>query len=433
MAERNDLLRERRESFPSPAMPGEKMSPHELAEAVNRWLWETTGKRFDLDGAAIARWERGGVRWPRTHYRAALRHVLRVSTDAELGFRPSQKRSVGLDVIDYGAEIDLGVSPEEYVRRMSDSTTPTQVGMTDIDLVRKATAAIAASENKHGGGLAFASAKGQLEWATRLLKARADNKTRRALHEAVGNLAGVVAFSAFDIGNQDLAADSFLYALWCAQQGGSWQLRAATLADMARQSVYLGDLDTALDRIEFAQVRADRVTATGRAMLATVHARLLAQLGDHKAAVAEVDRADSYFADREVAEDPPWLTYYDEAEHQGSTARALTPLAIVERSPERAVGRLEAAVRLHSDGYPRSRTFSMTRLAALLLDAGELSTAIPSGRQALADAAEFHSKRMSDELETLYNAAKRRRSTPEVADFAEDLRRYLHKAETIEP
>lgn len=129
------------------------------------------------------------------------------------GFRPSQKRSVGLDIVDYGAEVYLGVSPEEYVKRMTDSTTPTKVGMTDVEQVRKATAAIAASENKHGGGLSFASAKGQLEWATRLLKARASNENRRVLHEAIGNLSGVVAFSAFDMGNHDLAADSFVFAL----------------------------------------------------------------------------------------------------------------------------------------------------------------------------------------------------------------------------
>ncbi|WP_394614544.1 XRE family transcriptional regulator [Lentzea sp. JNUCC 0626] len=431
MAEKNNLLRAKRESFPSSAIPGEPMSPHELAEAVNRWLWEKTRERYDLDGAAVSRWERGAVRWPREHYRTALRHVLQSATDADLGFRPAQKRSVVLDAVDYGSEIDLGVSPEEYVGRMTDTSTPTRVGMSDVIRVRKATAAIAASENMYGGGLSFASAKGQLEWATRLLKAQAKNETRRALYEAVGNLSAVVAFSAFDMGNQDLATDSFVYSLWCAQKGGSWQLRAATLADMARQAVYLDDLDTALERIEFAQVRADRVTPTGRAMLATVHARLLSQLGDHKAAVAAVDRADEHFSDRNSVDDPPWLTYYDEAEHQGSTARALTPLAILERSPEQAVERLDAAIKLHSDRYPRSRTFSMIRLATLLLDADEPSTAIPIGHQAVADAAEFHSQRMSKELEGLHKAAERCCSTPDVRDFADHLGRVLRRDDTM--
>ncbi|QFZ18674.1 hypothetical protein [Saccharothrix syringae] len=83
----NDLLRAARKRTASAALPTESMSRRELAEAVNAWLWRTTGKRYSLDAHTIARYERGSVRWPGAHYRAALRHVLGVATDAELGFR----------------------------------------------------------------------------------------------------------------------------------------------------------------------------------------------------------------------------------------------------------------------------------------------------------------------------------------------------------
>jgi hypothetical protein len=49
------------------------MGRAELAEAVNRYLWETTRKRYELDAHSIARYERGHVRWPGAHYRSGLR------------------------------------------------------------------------------------------------------------------------------------------------------------------------------------------------------------------------------------------------------------------------------------------------------------------------------------------------------------------------
>lgn len=429
MEQPNDMLRDARLNARSRVLPNEPMSRRELAEAVNAWLWETTGKRFDLDAHAVARYERGAVRWPGAHYRAGLRHVLGAATDAELGFRPSQPttthRSLAASV-DFGAQVDLGVSPAEFVGRLTIETpTPSMIGMADVEQVRATTRALAASENMFGGGLSCEAAAGQLRWAARLLDARSGNDTKRSMFEAVGNLAGVVAFSAFDIGNHDTAGKCFDFAHWCANQGGSWALRAATLADMARQSVYLGQLDDALSLVEFAQVRADRLSATGRAMVSTVRARLLAQLGRHDEAVAEVDRADVHFAERSPDDDPPWLIYYDEAEHQGTTARALTPLAIAQREPGEAAERLAAAVRLHSDDYPRSRAFSRIRLAALMMSAGEPRTAVPVGHQALVEAEALHSRRMMDELRALDRAAGQHKSVPEVTELRRSLRVVL--------
>jgi len=91
--EPNDDLRCARERTPSRLYAGEAMSRRELAEAVNAWLWATTGKLHELDARVIARYERGAVRWPGAHYRAALRHVLGTRTDAALGFRPSTRHA----------------------------------------------------------------------------------------------------------------------------------------------------------------------------------------------------------------------------------------------------------------------------------------------------------------------------------------------------
>lgn len=427
MSQPNDLLRTVRMNTPSRALPSEPLSRRELAEAANAWLWQTTNKRYELDAHTIARYERGAVRWPGRHYRAALRHVLGVATDADLGFRPTPSAKVvrsksELTTPDFNSGIDFGASPSDFLARLVVETpTPIRIGRTDVEQVRATTRALATSENLFGGGLSCEAAAGQLRWAARLLEARADSGTRREMFEAVGNLAGVVAFSAFDIGDQKSAARCFRFALWCSEEGGSWALRAATLADMARQAVYVGDLDEALSLIEFAQVRADRLSATGRAMVSTVRARLLAMLGRHAEAVAEVDRADSHFVDHNPADDPPWLIYYDDAEHQGGTARALIPLAVATGEPGQAGERLAAAIRLHSDSYPRSRAFSRTRLATLTMTTSDPRDAVALGQRALAEAVTLHSRRMTDELRALDRACRRHSALAEVTELRHNL------------
>ncbi|MGH3587642.1 MAG: hypothetical protein ACRDQ0_15100 [Pseudonocardia sp.] len=74
------------------------MTRAELANVVNRWLWEHTGRRFELDDHLIGKWERGVVRQPIREYRAAQRAVPGADTDAELGFRPSPSAAPGADI-----------------------------------------------------------------------------------------------------------------------------------------------------------------------------------------------------------------------------------------------------------------------------------------------------------------------------------------------
>jgi hypothetical protein len=156
-------------------------------------------------------------------------------------------------------------------------------------------------------------------------------------------------------------------------------------------------------------------------MMAAIRARLLALLGRHGEARAEVERADLRFADRDPATDPPWLCYYDEAEHQGSTGRALIPVARQMGRLELVAPRLEAAIRLHDASYPRSRTFSRTRLASLVMAAGDPHQALPIGRQALIDAAPLRSRRIVNELHGLARAAERHAQIGDVADLRHDI------------
>jgi hypothetical protein len=107
----NDALRAARLSRPSPTLEGEPMSRGELADAVNAHLWQTTHARYALDAHTIARYERGVVRWPSTAYRSALRAVLGVATDAQLGFRPTRRGRAGADLPGPGDDVQAADVP----------------------------------------------------------------------------------------------------------------------------------------------------------------------------------------------------------------------------------------------------------------------------------------------------------------------------------
>lgn len=78
------------------------MSRAELAEAVNHWCAEHGRRPGALDEHRVGRMEQGKTVWPNADYRAGFRAVLG-RTDAELGFRPSQRSPVR--PIDTSAEL----------------------------------------------------------------------------------------------------------------------------------------------------------------------------------------------------------------------------------------------------------------------------------------------------------------------------------------
>ena len=101
--------------------------------------------------------------------------------------------------------------------------------------------------------------------------------------------------------------------------------------------------------------------------MSMLRGRVLALLGHLPEAADELSRSDEWMGQSDPALDPPWLCYYDRAEHQGSTGRALSVIANGTGDPLPAVRRLAEAVELAGERYPRSRTFSRIRLATLLI------------------------------------------------------------------
>jgi hypothetical protein len=220
----------------------------------------------------------------------------------------------------------------------------------------------------------------------------------------------------------------FAFGLACAEAAGDWQLRAKLLSNMARQAIWCGDTDTGLTHAELALVRADRLTATERAMLHTARARALGKLGRTQETLTAVGQADEAFAHTNPGEDPPWMAYYDHSQHYGDTAHALFDLAVHDVPRTEAAPRLAEAVHGHTDTYARSRAISGTKLATLLMATGDPREASAVGQRAIDDAGQLRSRRAADDLRELRRYANRHVRLPEVVTLRERITHLVDSA-----
>lgn len=412
MSEPNDCLRRARERVESPNATGEPLSRQELAELVNAWVYEHTfpARVIGTDANYVGQLERGRIRWPQDpDRRAGFRAVLRATTDAELGFRrPRRTRSTVADV-DHQQFIraELGATTDEMFA-FADLLTPTQprsvplvVGDSDVAEIRSIARMFSSWDALYGSGMIREAVIAQLRYCAELLHARCSDRVQADLFSAIGYLAEVTGFMAFDAYAHGDARRMFRFALQCAERAGDWHLRARVLSSMARQAIWCGDPDTGLTFIEFAMVRADRLTATERAMLHTGRARALAKLGRMQDTASAVGLADEEFCHSRPANDREFMRYYDAAQHAGDTGHALWDVAILGRFATEARYRLITAVAGHGEEFARARTMSQIKLASLEMAIGDPCEAAVVGGRALDAVSTIRSRRAADDMRDL--------------------------------
>ncbi|WP_143517265.1 hypothetical protein [Pseudonocardia sp. MH-G8] len=422
MAEHNRALRAARERTPSPAAPDEHMTRAELAEAVNAWIWKTTGRRYELDDHLLGKWERGVVRYPIRDYRSALRAVLGVATDSELGFRPSVRRVAdpgpaalpalgrwarGTIVADAttAAEWDL-INRRDTLKGAATIVGAGLVGplvgwlepLADAQLSSRsgafALAEVEALEHlvatfrewrSAGAGLGRTAVVGQLaDVAERLRGAPAGAHTDRVFLVAA-ELSKIAASMAFDAGSHRVAQQHYVTSARLAKAGGNLSFGAVALAALARQSFDLGAPEDGLAVVQLAQ-RGTRAATTPRltAMLATREAWAHAQLGDARHFRAAVDIAEDAHAASGPHTEPRWLRGLDTAELVGTIGARYRDLACHDRRHARqAVHYLGRALQLRDATRIRNRAFDLVSLGRAHLLVDEADQAADTVRAAL--------------------------------------------------
>ncbi len=185
--------------------------------------------------------------------------------------------------------------------------------------------------------------------------------------------------------------------------------------------MWLGRFDEGLTLAELALVRADRLTTIEQAKLHATKARLLAAMARPAETLAALEAADACFAGTAPADVPPWMAYYDAAEHAGDTGHALADLALRDRRPDHARARLTAAITGHTPEFARSEALCQAKVATLVMAVGDPHGAARLGHAAIDRAGAIRSRRLDHYLGELTQQTDRHRTIIEVTELRERL------------
>ena len=416
----NPALVRARLALVSPTRPHHPMSRRELAEQVRTYVWEAHRRRIALDENYIGKLERNDVHWPGDVYREALRAVLGAATDADLGFHPPGGRRVAAGASGPSARTPAALVSATLVDVLGPAPVPRRVGPPEIDQIWGAARAFHGWDNLYGGAARDAPVA-QLRWAVSLLRARScPPELRPELLSAIAYLAHTCGFMAFDGLAFDDARRLLGFGVACAEEADDWHLRARLLGTSARLETWVGQPDRGLTHTHLALVRSDRLTATERAMLHSLEARALARMHHTQDALAAIGRADDEFADRDPAEDPPWMVHYDVAQHAGDVGAALLDLALAG-SGGSGVARARYAIAIDRRRPELARSLALSRvgLAKLVMATGDPAEAAQAGHAALDDAASIRSERLADDLAHLGRLAEAHQDRSDVETLRE--------------
>ncbi|WP_165970044.1 hypothetical protein [Nonomuraea terrae] len=280
-----------------------------------------------------------------------------------------------------------------------------RVGQTDIAAIQEVTRSFGELDNRFGSGRVRSSVVKYLDTAVSpLLKDGSYGEpTGRRLAAAAAELTRLAGWMAYDMEQHGIAQRYLIQALSLARGAGDQTLGGEILAGMAHQAIYMGQPGHALDLARASQMAARRAgikTLQSSAHVLEAHAH--AGLGDARACGASLNEAERAFTARRAGEEPPWLSYFDEAYLAAKFAHCFRDLGQGGRAVEQARRSLDMDGR-----YVRGRMFNLSLLAAGLLQCGEVEEACTAAADALALAGELQSVRSRS-----YAADLRRRLEP---------------------
>lgn len=377
----NKLLTAARARIESPGTPGQPMTRQELAEAVNDHVFRATGTPGAVDARHAGRWERGATRWPAARYRAALRAVLNVATDVELGFRrPSRVTVEDVDRKTF-LKTTLGVGAGALF-------APSDANLTDI--LSGPTAHYRQMESAVASDRLSPAVDAHLTLTVGIVRDRLRTSNGfRTLSE----IAGLAAWLAADRGDNATARRRYVEAIGYAKRAHHPLLAAYMTASLGHFAVETGDSNQGLTLLQRASQQLDaRAPDTARAWLASLLAVAYAHTGDRKQALAELRRAET-LAVRNVGEPQwPWVFAFSSAKAARYRASALGRL-----------GDLRAARTAYAAAGPaltsaKPRALAQVEHAMVLARTGDIASGCTLATEALAVGRTYGSERITSRV-----------------------------------
>lgn len=443
----NDLLRHARLRILSPSGSGRPMSRQELADAVNAHLSRADPSEASLDANHIGKLERGEHRWPNGVRRAAFRHVLRVSSDRDLGFyivrgmslsqptRTVEPTSADADDHRPGRSGTADLQRRALLRGVAAVATSAgllgppvgqrrRLGHSDIERLDAVTAMYRSLDYECGGGLLYAHLNAFAESVAGLVDHDYSDRLRPALLTAIAGARQLAGWTAFDAGHHVDAQRHWLAAERAAVEADDVPLAARIRYCQARQFQHLRHNRDALDTLHLAGASlGDAATPAISAMLQGAEAASRAALGDASGALRALASADGWFACVEPDREPVWMRFYDRGELFAQYGRVYRDLARTDprRHGETAVQWVTDAIAAFGPQNVRSTVLNEVGLCSAWSLAGQPDQALAVGRVVIERAAQLTSARVSERIRNLSRDLAPHSDRSDVADFSRHL------------
>jgi hypothetical protein len=293
-----------------------------------------------------------------------------------------------------------------------------RVSMDDIDLLWSCSDQFMEMDRRHGGGHARAFLA---DFLTRdvapLLRGSCTERVGRELFSAAAELTGMSAFMSYDISDHGAAQRAFIQALRLSKAAGDRAYGAHILANMATQAIFLNLPGEAVRLARSATEGAGRNPGPAvTARLTTTEANAHAIAGDLRAYRTAYGRAERALG-RMDGSGPRWARYFTSAHLAGTAMRSLLDLD----RPEEALTHQQQVLQVRS-GNTRTLALHIALTATAHARAGQPRPAAQLALQALHQARNVRSRRVTARITQLAAVLEPHRSVAEVADFLDQTR-----------
>ncbi|MFG2800289.1 tetratricopeptide repeat protein [Streptomyces pseudovenezuelae] len=309
----------------------------------------------------------------------------------------------------------------------ADRPSHQRAGMRDVRAIKDAAGIFMQLDFKYGGGHGHKALRHYFRHEVLpLLDASYSEKVGTALFGAAAEVSQLLAWTAYDTGNHQLAHRYLTSTLRLSQVIDDRMFGARILGNLSHQANYLGNHAQAI-QLARAAVEGAKGRATPRAMAnySAMEARALSNAGDRIAAGRAMNEAQRHFENADTAEDPAWLSYFDSAELMGELCHCFRDLKMRREAVEQA----QRAVDSTDPKYARTLGFCRMVLAQSQLLNGELEAAVTTASLAVDGGDTLQSTRFQRYVTDFQAEVSIHAANPTVAAFNDQVHDALARLE----
>ncbi|MFI0898053.1 hypothetical protein [Streptomyces sp. NPDC020983] len=306
------------------------------------------------------------------------------------------------------------VTPEQQNAPATGDRGGVRVGMADVAVVKATADTFAALDDRFGGGHARRAVIQYLSHdVAPLLHGTYTESVGRALFATVAEALRFAGWMSYDAGHHALAQHYYLPALRLAQDANDRRLAGSVLSAMSHQATFVGRFNDAATLARAARMGISGVaTPTLTAQFWAMEARALARTSDHRGAQQALSESERSLDRRNHADEPEWITYFDDAELSAEAAHCFRDINSAQRSVEHAGNAM-------SGSHVRSDFFATMVLADAHLRAGDVEEACRVALDALDLGGQLRSARAISYLAEFRTALAAVRTNAHVRDLHE--------------